>query len=60
MNISFNPDWVDEQMMTGKEEVLPIFQNWNHLVADVTIEMRAWFENREYGDEWDQDEGLVR
>jgi hypothetical protein len=51
-----HPDWVDEQMATGKEEVLADLTEWNHLVEDVTVEMRAWFENREYGDEWDEDE----
>ncbi|MBO0860238.1 MAG: DUF1186 domain-containing protein [Chloracidobacterium sp.] len=51
-----DPDWVDEQIATGKQEVLAELQEWNHLVQDVTVEMRAWFENREYGDEWDEDE----
>src|SRR5262245_21489281 len=51
-----HPDWVDEQMVTGKEVVLADLPEWNHLVEDVTIEMRAWFENREYGDESADDE----
>jgi hypothetical protein len=50
------PDWVDEQIALGKEEVLAVLPEWNHLVLDVAIEMRAWFENRERGDEWDEDE----
>ena len=51
-----HPDWVDEQMVTGKDAVLADLPEWNHLVEDVTVEMGAWFENREYGDEWDEDE----
>ena len=51
-----DPAWVDEQMIVGKEEVLGDLSYWNHLVEDVTIEMRSWFQNREYGDEWDEDE----
>jgi uncharacterized membrane protein len=51
-----HPDWVDEQMTAGKEEVLADLPEWNHLVQDVTVEMRAWFENREYGDEMDDDQ----
>src|SRR5262245_9957583 len=51
-----HPDWVDEQMVTGKDEVLADLPEWNHLVEDVNVEMRAWFENREYDDEWDEDE----
>src|SRR5215470_9130116 len=50
------PDWVDEQMALGKDEVLADLPEWNHLIEDVTIDMRAWFENREQGDEWDEDE----
>jgi aryl carrier-like protein len=50
------PEWVDEQIAIGKDEVLADLPDWNHLVEDVTIEMRAWFENREHGDEWDEDE----
>jgi hypothetical protein len=52
-----DPEWTDEQLEIGKDEVLAELPEWNHLVEDVTIEMRSWFENREYGDEWDEDEG---
>jgi Protein of unknown function (DUF1186)/SEC-C motif len=51
-----HPDWVDEQMAAGKEDVLADLPEWNHLVEDVIIEMRAWFENREYDGESDDDE----
>src|SRR6266545_3673078 len=51
-----HPDWVDEQMVTGKDAVLADLLEWNHLVEDVTVEMGAWFENREHGGEWDEDE----
>ncbi|MCI0664511.1 MAG: DUF1186 domain-containing protein, partial [Acidobacteria bacterium] len=51
-----DPDWVDEQMALGKDVVLADLPDLNHLVEDVTIEMRSWFQNREYGDEWDEDE----
>jgi hypothetical protein len=51
-----DPEWVDEQIALGKDEVLADLPDWNHLVEDVTIEMRSWFQNREYGDEWDEDE----
>ncbi|HZF39822.1 MAG TPA: DUF1186 domain-containing protein [Blastocatellia bacterium] len=50
------PGWVDEQIALGKDEVLADLTDWNHPVEDVTMEMRAWFENREHGDEWDEDE----
>jgi hypothetical protein len=50
------PEWVDEQIALGKDEVLAELPDWNHLVDDVTVEMSAWFENRERGDEWDEDE----
>jgi hypothetical protein len=50
------PEWVDAQIALGKDEVLADLPDWNHLVEDVTIEMRAWFENREHGDEWDEGE----
>jgi uncharacterized protein YecA (UPF0149 family) len=51
-------DWVDDQMEAGKDDVLDVLPEWNHLVEDVTAEMRSWFENREEGDEWDEDEDL--
>jgi hypothetical protein len=51
-----HPDWVDEQMVTGKDAVLADLPEWNHLVEDVTVEMGSWFENREHGGEWDEDE----
>jgi uncharacterized membrane protein len=51
-----DPDWVDAQIAAGKEEVLAELPEWNHLVEDVTVEMRAWFENREYGDEQNDDD----
>jgi hypothetical protein len=51
-----DPDWVDAQIAAGKEEVLAELPEWNHLVENVTVEMRAWFENREYGDEQDDDD----
>jgi hypothetical protein len=51
-----DPDWVDEQIAAGKDEVLAELPEWNHLVEDVTVEMRAWFENREFGYEQDEDE----
>jgi uncharacterized membrane protein len=51
-----HPDWVDEQIEIGKDDVLADLPEWNHLVEDVNLEMRAWFENREHGDEWDEDE----
>jgi hypothetical protein len=50
------PEWVDEQLALGKDVVLADLPDWNHLVEDVTIEMRSWFQNREHGDEWDEDE----
>jgi aryl carrier-like protein len=51
-----NPEWVDDQIDLGKEAVLAELPEWNHLVEDVTVEMGAWFENREHGGEWDEDE----
>jgi len=51
-----DPEWVDEQIDLGKEAVLADLPEWNHLVEDVTVEMGAWFENREHGGEWDEDE----
>jgi hypothetical protein len=51
-----NPEWVDEQIDLGKDAVLADLPEWNHLVEDVTVEMGAWFENREHGGEWDEDE----
>ncbi|MCI0390709.1 MAG: DUF1186 domain-containing protein [Acidobacteria bacterium] len=51
-----DPEWVDEQMALGKDVVLADLPDLNHLVEDVTIEMRSWFQNREYGDELDEDE----
>ncbi len=51
-----DPEWVDEQIDLGKDAVLADLPEWNHLVEDVCVEMRAWFENRERGDEWDEDE----
>jgi hypothetical protein len=51
-----DPEWVDEQIDLGKDAVLADLLEWNHLVEDVSVEMRAWFENRERGDEWDEDE----
>jgi len=50
------PEWVDDQIDLGKDAVLADLPEWNHLVEDVSVEMRAWFENRERGDEWDEDE----
>lgn len=49
------PEWTDEQIELGKDETLADLREWNHPVEDVTIEMLAWFENREFGDE-DEDE----
>src|SRR5215475_13769316 len=51
-----DPEWVDEQIAVGKDEVLADLPEWNHPVEDVNLEMRAWFENREHGDEWDEGE----
>jgi uncharacterized protein YecA (UPF0149 family) len=51
-----DPEWVDEQIDLGKDAVMAELPEWNHLVEDVTVEMGAWFENRERGDEWDEDE----
>jgi uncharacterized protein DUF1186/SEC-C motif-containing protein len=51
-----DPDWVDAQIAVGKDEALAELPEWNHLVDDVTVEMRAWFENREYGDDLEEDE----
>jgi uncharacterized protein DUF1186/SEC-C motif-containing protein len=51
-----DPEWVDEQMDLGKDAVLAELPDWNHLVEDVRVEIRAWFQNRERGDEWDEDE----
>jgi uncharacterized protein DUF1186/SEC-C motif-containing protein len=51
-----DPEWMDEQIDLGKDAVLADLPEWNHLVEDVTVEMGAWFENRERGDEWDEDE----
>jgi len=50
------PEWTDEQIEIGKNEVLSQLPEWNHLIEDVVMEMRAWFENREFGDEWEDDE----
>jgi hypothetical protein len=50
------PEWVDEQIALGKDQALAELREWNHLVEDVTVEMRAWFENRESDDELDEDE----
>ena len=49
-------DWVDEQIAAGKEDVLADLPEWNHLVQDAAVELRAWFENRKYGDELDQED----
>ncbi|HKQ79816.1 MAG TPA: DUF1186 domain-containing protein [Blastocatellia bacterium] len=49
-------EWVDERMTLAKNEVLADLADWSHLVEDVTIEMDSWFQNREYGHEWDEDE----
>ncbi len=54
-----HPDWVDERMVAGKDEVLADLAEWNRLVEDVTIEMREWFENREFGHERDEDEDWI-
>jgi hypothetical protein len=51
-----DPEWVDEQIDLGKDAVMADLPDWNHLVEDVTVEMRAWFENREHGGEWNEDE----
>jgi hypothetical protein len=51
-----DPVWVDEQIDLGKDAVLADLPEWNHLVEDVTVEMGAWFENREHGGEWNEDE----
>src|SRR5262245_5961897 len=51
-----DPEWVDEQIDLGKDAVLADLPEWNHLVEDVTVEMGAWFENREHGGEWDEDD----
>ncbi|HKQ89859.1 MAG TPA: DUF1186 domain-containing protein [Blastocatellia bacterium] len=51
-----DPEWVDEQIDLGKDAVLAELPEWNHLVEDVRVEIRAWFQNRERGDEWDEDE----
>jgi hypothetical protein len=51
-----DPDWVDAQIAVGKDEALAELPEWNHLVNDVTVEMRAWFENREYGDDLEEEE----
>jgi hypothetical protein len=51
-----DPEWVDEQIDLGKDAVLADLPEWNHLVEDVTVEMGAWFENREHGGEWNEDE----
>jgi hypothetical protein len=51
-----DPEWVDEQIDLGKDAVLADLPEWNHLVEDVNMEMLSWFENRERGDEWDEDE----
>jgi DNA-binding transcriptional ArsR family regulator len=51
-----DPEWVDEQLDLGKDAVLADLPEWNHPVEDVTVEMGAWFENREHGDEWNEDE----
>jgi DNA-binding transcriptional ArsR family regulator len=49
-------EWTDGQIKLGKDEVLADLPEGNHPVEDVTTEMIAWFENREIGDEWDEDE----
>ena len=49
-------EWVDEQMALAKDEVLADLADWSHLVEDVAVEMRSWFQIREYGHEWDEDE----
>jgi hypothetical protein len=51
-----DPEWVDEQIDLGKDAVLADLPEWNHLVEDVTVEMGAWFENREHGGEWNEGE----
>ena len=51
-----DPEWVDEQIDLGKDAVLAILPEWNHPVEDVTVEMGAWFENREHGGEWGVEE----
>jgi Protein of unknown function (DUF1186)/SEC-C motif len=50
------PEWTDEQIALGKEDVLAELPEWSHLIEDATIDMLEWFENREYGDEQDEDE----
>jgi hypothetical protein len=50
------PERTDEQIEIGKDEVLSQLPEWNHLIDDVIMEMDAWFENREFGDEWEGDE----
>ena len=51
-----DPEWVDEQIDLGKDAILADLPEWNHPVEDVTVEMGAWFENREHGGEWNEDE----
>lgn len=50
------PDRVDKQIALGKDGALAGLSEWNHLIEDAATEMRAWFENRAHGDEWDEDE----
>jgi Protein of unknown function (DUF1186)/SEC-C motif len=50
------PEWTDEQITLGKEDVLAELPKWSHLIEDATTDMLEWFENREYGDEQDEDE----
>ena len=51
-----DPEWVDEQMELGKDDVLAELPDENHLIEDAATEMREWFKNRESGGEWDEEE----
>ena len=51
-----DPEWVDEQIALGKDEVLRALPETSHLIEDAASEIREWFHNREYGDEWDENE----
>jgi len=51
-----DPDWVDEQMTLGKEEVLAELPEVNHLIEDAASEIRLWFQYRDYDEDWEEED----
>jgi len=51
-----DPDRVDKRMALDKDEVLAELPDQNHLIEDAASDLRSWFQYREYGDDWDEDE----